>query len=95
MAVVTTPWGETRPVSLAPEDIPVPVPAPALCCVLLETTPIMLAPRVHPVQRGTIVPLMGYRNLWLVPQATIRPAPDKPAVPSVGKVGLVGANTVL
>lgn len=92
--MVTTPLGETRPVSLAPEDIPVPLPAPALCCVLLETTPIMLAPRVHPVQRGTIVPLTGCQNLWLVPQATIRPAPDKPAVPSVGKVGLVVANTV-
>lgn len=93
--MVTTPWGETRPVSPAPGVIPVPVPAPALCCVLLETMPIMLAPPVHPVQRGTIVPLTGCRNLWLVQQATIRPAPDKPAVPSVGKVGLVGANTVL
>lgn len=92
--MVTTPWGETRPVSHALGVIPVPVPAPALCCVLLETMPIMLAPHVHPVQRGTIVPLTGCQNLWLVPQATIRPAPDKPAVLSVGKVGLVGANTV-
>lgn len=93
--MVTTLWGETRPVSPAPEDIPVPLPAPALCCVPLGTMPIMLAPPVHPVQRGTIVPLTACRNLWLVPQATIRRAPDKPAVPSVGKVGLVGANTVL
>lgn len=95
MPVVTTPWGETRPVSPAPEDIPVPLPAPALCCVQLGTMPTMQAPPVQPVQRGTIVPLMACQNLWLVPQATFRPAPDKPAVPSVGKVGLVVANTVL
>lgn len=93
--MVTTPLGETRPVSPALGVIPVPVLAPALCCVLLETMPTMQAPPVHPVQRGTIVPLTACQNLWLVPQATIRPAPDKPAVPSVGKVGLVGANTVL
>lgn len=93
--MVTTPLGETRPVSPALGDIPVPVPAPALCCVQLGTMPTMQAPPVHPVQRGTIVPLTACQNLWLVPQATIRPAPDKPAVPSVGKVGLLGANTVL
>lgn len=90
----TTPWGETRPVSPAPGVIPVPVPAPALCCVPQGTMPTMQAPPVHPVQRGTIVLLTACLNLWHVPQATIKPAPDKPAVPSVGKVGLFWANTV-
>lgn len=91
MPVDTTHWEETQPVSPAPEDIPVPVQAPALCCVPLGTMPTMQAPPAHPVQRGTIVPLTACLNLWRVPQATIKPAVGKPAVPSVGKVGLTGA----
>lgn len=84
--VDTTHWEETQPVSPAPGDIPVPVQAPALCCVPLGTMPTMQAPPAHPVQRGTIVPLTACLNLWRVPQATIKPAVGKPAVPSVGKV---------
>lgn len=95
MPVDTTHWEETQPVSPAPGDIPVPVPAPALCSVPLGTMPTMQAPFVHPVRRGTIVPLTACLNLWHVPQATIKPAPDKPAVPSVGKVGLAGDYTAV